>query len=93
MGELGAGAEQLHQEAGERCREFNITQLCAVGDNSRFAVQAFGAGGVHFETHEAMIDFLEKQLDKNSILLIKGSRSMRMERIVNGLTLKQKEGK
>jgi len=89
MGELGAGAEQLHHDAGEQCREFNITQLCTVGNNSRFAVQNFGVDGHHFESHEDMIAYLEKQLDKNSILLIKGSRSMRMERIVNGLTLVQ----
>ena len=79
-------------DAGEQCRDSNITQLCAVGNNSRYAVQSFGVDGHHFETHEAMIAYLAKQLDKNSILLIKGSRSMRMERIVNGLTLKQQEG-
>ena len=87
MGELGAGAERLHHDAGEQCREFNITQLCAVGNYSQSAVQAFGVDGHHFESHEAMVAYLENQLDKNSILLIKGSRSMRMERIVNGLTL------
>jgi UDP-N-acetylmuramoyl-tripeptide--D-alanyl-D-alanine ligase len=92
MGELGEGAQQLHREAGEQCREFNISQLCAVGENSRCAVQSFGSGGHYFESHEGMITYLEKQLDKNSILLIKGSRSMRMERIVNALTVKPKEG-
>lgn len=89
MGELGEGAEQLHFEAGERSRELNLNQLCAIGKNSQRAVNAFGENGRHYASHEAMIEYLAAELDEKSVLLIKGSRSMRMERIVDGLSYEQ----
>lgn len=92
MGELGEGAARLHKEAAEQCRDYKLHRFCAIGENSRYAVQSFGVGGEHFQSHEAMVEYLTAELDNKSILLIKGSRSMRMERIVDGLSLPNNKG-
>ena len=50
-----------------------------------FAVGAFGKGARHFETPEALVEALQDCLHADMTVLIKGSRMMRMERIVAGI--------
>ena len=56
------------------------------GECSRLAVEAFGEGGEHFERQEDLIDALRSTLSGEICLLVKGSRSMAMERVVTALT-------
>ena len=49
---------------------------------SAAAVQAFGAGAMHFERIEELLAELENWLDAGVTVLVKGSRFMRMERVV-----------
>jgi len=86
MGELGRGSEQLHFAAGEDARALGIERLYAVGTLAREAARGFGAGAVHFEDIGALIAEVRERLTPEVALLVKGSRSSRMERVVAGLT-------
>ena len=89
MGELGAGAEGLHGELGDEARAAGVQQLFTVGELSRFTAQRFGAGARHFTTQEALIAELRAGLrgmaGQAATILVKGSRRMRMERVVAAL--------
>lgn len=85
MGELGPSAERLHAESGARLRAVGIERLYALGAMSRHAAEAFGAGARWFEDLDAMVRALRVDVGRDVTLLIKGSRSMRMERVVEAL--------
>ncbi|MCB1735377.1 MAG: UDP-N-acetylmuramoyl-tripeptide--D-alanyl-D-alanine ligase [Gammaproteobacteria bacterium] len=86
MGELGEDAAQLHADVGERAREKGISRLFALGPMSRRAVVAFGAGARHFESIESLNAALLDEIRAGQLVLVKGSRSMRMERVVAALS-------
>jgi len=85
MGELGEDADDLHAEVGHRARALGIEHLYATGPLSRYAVDAFGAGGQHHADREALIEALRPMLGAHLTVLIKGSRSQRMEQVVQAL--------
>jgi UDP-N-acetylmuramoyl-tripeptide--D-alanyl-D-alanine ligase len=85
MAELGDEQEELHRKAGEQARELGIRHLLATGDLTRFAVEAFGSGAKFFEDRQQLVNYLERAIAGNSVVLVKGSRSMGMEQIVNAL--------
>jgi UDP-N-acetylmuramoyl-tripeptide--D-alanyl-D-alanine ligase len=80
MGELGADAEKLHAEIGRYAQEAKLDGLLTLGGMS------IAYGGRHFETPEALAEYLQLQLNTGTTVLVKGSRFMRMERIVALLT-------
>lgn len=86
MGELGANAEQQHFEAGVAARARGIDALYALGRLSRAAAEGFGPGARHFEAMDDLIAALKSQLDSHTTLLVKGSRSSRMERVTAALS-------
>ena len=86
MGELGDRATACHVEAGAYARKAGIEQLFALGDLSVNTVAAFGAGALHFATVEMLLDAVRPQLAPDVTLLVKGSRFMKMERVVDALT-------
>jgi UDP-N-acetylmuramoyl-tripeptide--D-alanyl-D-alanine ligase len=85
LAELGEEAIELHKSVASKARQADVQFLYALGENSRHAVDAFGVGGHHFTDHESLLTALKAEMDENSVVLIKGSRFMRMERIVAGL--------
>ncbi|OOG26461.1 UDP-N-acetylmuramoyl-tripeptide--D-alanyl-D-alanine ligase [Thioalkalivibrio denitrificans] len=85
MGELGDEAEQLHAHVGRRARELGIEHLLATGPLTAHAVQAYGEGARHFGECAALIDALRPMLNPSMTVLVKGSRSQRMERVVQAL--------
>lgn len=87
MAELGPEADRLHEQAGQVARAAGITRLFALGRHSRCAVLAFGPGAEHFATVEALVTALRAGLPSAELLtiLVKGSRSMGMERVVRAL--------
>ena len=91
MGELGRGAEQLHFAAGEEARVLGIERLYALGPLARHAAAGFGAGAVRFDDAGALIAEVRERLAPDVAVLVKGSRSSRMERVVAGLTGEESE--
>jgi UDP-N-acetylmuramoyl-tripeptide--D-alanyl-D-alanine ligase len=81
MGEVGEQGEAFHREVGSYASSRKITHLYALGDATRHAVQAFGATGRHFDSVEALVAAV-----KGRSILVKGSRFMKMERVVAALT-------
>lgn len=87
MGELGDSTVRLHAECGARARGLGIERLYALGENSRHAVEAFGVGARWFDDVNALTRALRADAGAGVTLLVKGSRSMRMERVVEALRL------
>jgi len=85
MGELGDEAEYLHAEIGAEARRAGIDRLYALGALSRNSVREFGPAAQHFEHIEKLQEALEKELGANTTVLVKGSRFMKMERVVKFL--------
>ena len=85
MGELGANARALHMEIGAAARRAGIDRLLALGELSAAAVAAFGAGAEHFADIDGLCTRLEAALTGKETVLVKGSRFMRMERVVERL--------
>ena len=87
MGELGIEASTMHEEMGLTARELGVDKMFAVGELSRYAVKKFGAGAQHFDNIEELLVALLPELDSNCTVLVKGSRFMKMERIVKELVV------
>jgi UDP-N-acetylmuramoyl-tripeptide--D-alanyl-D-alanine ligase len=86
MGELGPSAADIHFRVGELASRIGIQRLFAIGELSRIAVGAFGKGARHFDSPEALVEALQDCLHADMTVLVKGSRMMRMERVVAGIT-------
>jgi UDP-N-acetylmuramoyl-tripeptide--D-alanyl-D-alanine ligase len=89
MGELGADAPHFHAEIGAEARSLGIQKLLALGDLTSYAVEEFGSGATHFKRIEDLLACLEQHLDAESTVLVKGSRFMKMERVVQHCTTLQ----
>lgn len=85
MAELGQTAGQAHAEAGRAARIAGVRRLYAVGELSKQAVCAFGEGGRHFDDQHDLIATLQSCLTPQVTLLVKGSRSAHMDRVVDAL--------
>jgi UDP-N-acetylmuramoyl-tripeptide--D-alanyl-D-alanine ligase len=86
MGEVGDRGPEFHREVGAHARARGIESLFALGTMTKETVAAFGAGAQHFDDLEALLRALMPRLNAATTVLVKGSRFMRMERIVKSLT-------
>ena len=87
MGEVGPKGPEFHREIGAYARSRGVTELLALGDASAHAVQAFGKGAKHFNDVEELVPAI-----RGRTVLVKGSRFMKMERVVAALTGARTEG-
>lgn len=85
MKELGPDAKQVHFTAGEKIREAGIDYLFTFGDLSAATTQAFGKKAEHFTERDKLIKALLPYLKNDVTVLVKGSRSMQMEKIAAGI--------
>ena len=83
MGELGEWAEQGHRDVGAHAAG-KVDALYAVGPLMAHAVAAFGANGRHFADQASLIEALRRESGDTTIL-IKGSRSAAMDKVVDAL--------
>jgi UDP-N-acetylmuramoyl-tripeptide--D-alanyl-D-alanine ligase len=86
MGELGEAANESHGEIGRFARDHRIDRLFATGRLSALAAEAFGSGAEWFADAESLARAVEAELTREVCVLIKGSRSARLERVVDALT-------
>jgi UDP-N-acetylmuramoyl-tripeptide--D-alanyl-D-alanine ligase len=82
MGELGDEGPALHAEVGEQARRAGIEHLLTLGELSAAAAKAFGSGARHFRELDALCSALDALITPAMTVLVKGSRFMRMERVV-----------
>lgn len=85
MGELGAEAESQHRTVGAAAKAAGIEGLFTLGELTAGTAEAFGEGARRFETIDALVEAVESELDADTTVLVKGSRFMRMERVVQAL--------
>lgn len=85
MGEVGDQGPAFHAEAGLLARQAGIECLLALGPQMQQAVAAFGAGATHFEDMAALVGAVQARMGETGSVLVKGSRSMQMEHVVQAL--------
>lgn len=85
LGELGAHSESHHEEIGKAAKTRGIDSLMTCGQHSLSTTQAFGLSAKHYDNQDALLADLLNMLDENTTVLVKGSRSSAMERIVHQL--------
>jgi UDP-N-acetylmuramoyl-tripeptide--D-alanyl-D-alanine ligase len=91
MGEVGDAGPAFHREIGAYARQAGIERLVTVGTLAREAADAFGESAVHFASVDELARDIGGTLAAGTSVLVKGSRFMRMERVVAALTGERKE--
>ena len=84
-GELGDEAEALHQKAAVIARELGVEKMFAIGPLSCIASREFGENGYCLDSIADMALVIQTQIHEDVNLLIKGSRSAGMEKLVEVL--------
>lgn len=85
MGELGENPQARHAAIGEQARHAGVSRLFSLGPMSAHAAAAFGKNGEAFDDVQELIIMLRAHAGEHDHLLVKGSRSARMERVVAAL--------
>jgi UDP-N-acetylmuramoyl-tripeptide--D-alanyl-D-alanine ligase len=86
MAELGSESATAHRQLGEYALSRSIDQLWATGRESELAARAFGANARHFSDQSSLIKHAQSCMDAATTVLVKGSRSSRMDIIVAQLS-------
>ena len=82
FGELGADSVEIHRQMGDSIKAMPVQRLFATGVLAKHSVEAFGDGGHYFETQQELIAALDEAVTGHETLLVKGSRSQKMENVV-----------
>jgi UDP-N-acetylmuramoyl-tripeptide--D-alanyl-D-alanine ligase len=93
MGEVGDQGPAFHAEAGALARSLGVDALFTLGELSQAAASSFGAGR-HFGDMASLQQAVLAQLNRVGSVLVKGSRFMKMERVVAAMAdhaIKDKE--
>lgn len=87
MAELGDESARLHREVGEHARHQGIESVLVVGNSEgcKALVSGFGDGAERFETHQQAVEWLLAKVNGSMTVLVKGSRSSAMDRVVKML--------
>ncbi len=91
MLELGNYSEKLHEEIGEKVSEFNVDKLIVVGKFAEYIKQgAINKGMLEsniiiYKTIEELLENINKEVQSGDVVLIKASRAMKFEKIVENL--------
>lgn len=86
MGEVGDQSDEYHAEVGQFARQAGVQRLYALGDATQHTVHAFGEGAQHFTNIDTLIDNTMNTTKQGQwSVLVKGSRFMKMERVVQAL--------
>ena len=87
MLELGSLSEEQHIAVGKKCDEQNLSAVLTYGSESLSTHKAIKKVEVshHFDSKSELIEFVNKIVSSNDKVLVKGSRGMKMETIIEGL--------
>ena len=84
MGELGNDAAKLHKEISEYAKTRVDNFLC-LGDSWQEGVKLFGEKGIVFSSREELVDHVSSILETDTVILVKGSRSTKMDIVADKL--------
>lgn len=85
MGELGEDEVLLHKAVGRAAKRLGIDRILATGKLSKNTVKTFGNGAQWYESIDGLVEELQRTATEDTNILIKGSRFMEMERVVEAL--------
>ncbi len=85
MGELGKDEIMYHKQIGEFLSDYKDAKLLTVGNLARHIARNTKLESYEFETNEAAAEFIVKNIDKNSTILLKASRAMKFEQIIENI--------
>lgn len=85
MLELGENTDNLHRELGKTAAQYGVSRIYCYGKHTRYTADAFGKNAYYFESQIELIEALKNQLNKDDIVLVKGSLAMQMNRVVAAL--------
>lgn len=88
MWELGDGVDQLHRDVGRGVAGLGFAALLGFGPHSNGYTEGFnevGRGGMSFQTHRELTDYLLQIMEPKDVVLVKGSRVTKMEVVVEAL--------
>ena len=95
LGELGENPEKVHEKIGEKAKAVGINHMYCLGDYSANACNSFGENGKSFNEMDDLLNDLKSDLQDDlpdsTTILVKGSRFMRMERVVEALSIEYGE--
>ena len=83
MLELGRYKKQLHKEVGVYAKKMGINVILGYGDLTKYAVDGFGKKAIFFKDEENLKSYLRENITSKDVILIKGSRGMKMEKFKN----------
>jgi UDP-N-acetylmuramoyl-tripeptide--D-alanyl-D-alanine ligase len=94
IGELGDQSEQIHTNLGAELSKIKLSQLITLGTLTRFTSISAAKNALasrHFDSIEPLLDYLinqikQTQTTQTTTVLVKGSRFMKMERVIHALT-------
>lgn len=87
MGEVGEKGPEFHAEVGHYARKRGLTGIITLGILARYTAEAFGGPeNRHFESIDGLLEAVQPLAVSGATLLIKGSRFMKMERVIEALS-------
>ena len=86
MGELGKNSELYHKQVARHAYDMGVKKLFVISKHARAILDEFGQNSYAFDSVDALIIFIKPQLNDNVNILVKASRFMKFEIIVNSLT-------
>jgi UDP-N-acetylmuramoyl-tripeptide--D-alanyl-D-alanine ligase len=86
MGELGENSELYHRQVARYAHDMGVKKLFVISKHASEILDEFGQNSYKFDSIEALIIFIKPQLNHNVNILVKASRFMKFEIIVNALT-------
>lgn len=92
MGELGESEGSMHAEIGAYAKQKGVSKFLSFGQLSKLASAAFGKEGKHFDSLDALVDAVKAEMNVNTSVLVKGSRFMKMERVVQAIVKEKNLG-
>ena len=88
MGEIGEQSFQYHDEIGGYAKSEGVDFLFGLGEMSEVAARNFGDGGHHFTRLDDLVAAVKAEMNADTVVLVKGSRFMKMERVVDAIAEK-----
>ena len=87
MLELGVSSTQQHEKLGSKCSEANLDAVFTIGKETMSTQSAINGIPInlHYHNSDDLISSLKSQLKENDKVLFKGSRGMKMEKIISGV--------